>query len=84
MNTFVKANSVPESRPVGLILKSKKPIQFLNIDNNLLNRMNIALSEIDLEDEDNMFYFKNFKNFKTFQYNENIIIVSNTENSEMI
>ena len=46
--------------------------------------MNIALSEIDLEDEDNMFYFKNFKNFKTFQYNENIIIVSNTENSEMI
>ena len=30
MNTFVKANSVPESRPVGLILKSKKPIQFLN------------------------------------------------------
>jgi hypothetical protein len=81
MNTFVKANSVPESRPVGLILKSKKPIQFLNVDNNLLNRMNIALSEIDLEDEDNMFYFKNFK---TFQYNENIIIVSNTENSEMI
>ena len=81
MNTFVKANSVPESRPVGLILKSKKPIQFPNIDNNLLNRMNIALSEIDLEDEDNMFYFKNFK---TFQYNENIIIVSNTENSEMI
>lgn len=81
MNSFVKANSVPESRPVGLILKSKKPIQFLNVDNNLLNRMNIALSEIDLEDEDNMFYFKNFK---TFQYNENIIIVSNTENSEMI
>ena len=81
MNTFLKANSVPESRPVGLILKSKKPIQFLNVDNNLLNRMNIALSEIDLEDEDNKFYFKNFK---TFQYNENIIIVSNTENSEMI
>jgi hypothetical protein len=81
MNTFVKANSVPESRPVGLILKSKKPIQFPNIDNNLLNRMNIALSEIDLEDDDNMFYFKNFK---TFQYNENIIIVSNTETSELI
>ncbi len=81
MNTFVKANSVPESRPVGLILKSKKPIQFPNIDNNLLNRMNIALSEMDLEDDDNMFYFKNFK---TFQYNENIIIVSNTETSELI
>ena len=78
MNTFIQANSITESRQVSLILKSKKPIQFLNVDNNLLNRMNIALSEIDLEDEDNMFYFKNFKNFKTFQYNENIIIVSNT------
>ena len=42
--------------------------------------MDIALSEMDLKDND-FFYFKNFK---TYQYNDNIIIVSNTEASEII
>ena len=38
-----------------------------------MNRMHKALSEIDLDDNER----KYVKMFRTYQYNENIIIVSN-------
>ena len=81
MNSLIKSKSVPEKRALGMVLKGKKPINLLNNNyNNMLIRMDIALSEIELEDND-FFYFKNFK---TYHYNDNIIIVSNTETSEII
>ncbi len=81
MNPLLKSKSVPETIPIGKILKGKKPINFLNNNyNNIINRMDQALSEMDLEDND-FFYLKNFK---TYKYNDNIIIVSNTETSEII
>lgn len=81
MNSLVKSKSVPETIPPAMVLKMKKPVNLLNNNyNNILNRMDIALSEMDLKDDD-FFYFKNFK---TYQYNDNIIIVSNTEASEII
>jgi len=81
MNSLVKSKSVPETIPPAMVLKMKKPVNLLNNNyNNIINRMDIALSEMDLKDDD-FFYFKNFK---TYQYNDNIIIVSNTEASEII
>lgn len=81
MNSLVKSKSVQETIPPAMVLKMKKPVNLLNNNyNNILNRMDIALSEMDLKDDD-FFYFKNFK---TYQYNDNIIIVSNTEASEII
>jgi len=73
MQPLIKAKSVPETRPLGLVLKSKKPIKLFNNYNNLMNRMDKALSEIDLDDNER----KYVKMFRTYQYNENIIIVSN-------
>lgn len=81
MNSLVKSKSVQETIPPAMVLKMKKPVNLLNNNyNNIINRMDIALSEMDLKDDD-FFYFKNFK---TYQYNDNIIIVSNTEASEII
>ena len=81
MNSLIKSKSVPETIPPAMVLKMKKPVNLLNNNyNNIINRMDIALSEMDLKDDD-FFYFKNFK---TYQYNDNIIIVSNTEASEII
>ena len=81
MNYLVKSKSVTETIPPAMVLKMKKPVNLLNNNyNNIINRMDIALSEMDLKDDD-FFYFKNFK---TYQYNDNIIIVSNTEASEII
>ena len=81
MNSLVKSKSVPETIPPAMVLKMKKPVNLLNNNyNNIINRIDIALSEMDLKDDD-FFYFKNFK---TYQYNDNIIIVSNTEASEII
>ena len=81
MNSLVKSKSVPETIPPAMVLKMKKPVNLLNNNyNKIINRMDIALSEMDLKDDD-FFYFKNFK---TYQYNDNIIIVSNTEASEII
>ena len=79
MNPLLKSKSVPETIPIGKILKGKKPINFLNNNyNNIINRMDQALSEMDLEEE-----FKAFSNC-VYKYNDNIIIVSNTETSEII
>ena len=81
MNSLVKSKSVPETIPPAMVLKMKKRVNLLNNNyNNIKNKMDIALSEIDLKDD----YFFYFKNFKTYQYNDNIIIVSNTEASEII
>ncbi len=73
MQSLLKAKSVPEKRPPGLILQSKKPIKFYNNYNNLMNRMDKALSEIHLDDNE----IKYRKKFRTYQYNDNIIVVSN-------
>ncbi len=73
MQPLIKSKSVPEKRPLGLVLKSKKPINLYNNYNNLMNRMEKALSEINLDDNE----IRYRKKFRTYQYNENIIIVSN-------
>ena len=74
MQSLIKAKSTPETRSPALVLKSKKPLEFFDNYNNLLNRMDIALSEMDLEDKENNKYVKKFR---TYHYNDNIIIVSN-------
>jgi hypothetical protein len=75
MNPLIKSKSNPETRPPGLILKSKRPFKLANNYNNIMNRMDIALSEMNLEDNERI----RAKICRTYYYNENenIIIVSN-------
>jgi hypothetical protein len=64
------------SSPLGIILKNKKHIKILNSYKNMLIRMDKALEQINLNDQDDN-EIKSINNKKSLTYeDENIIIVS--------
>ena len=64
------------SSPLGIILKNKKPVKILNSYKNMLIRMDKALEQINLNDQDDN-EIKSINNKKSLTYeDENIIIVS--------